>query len=864
MESINWSIIYGVFSLLAGFISLSIAIYLSPYWKNKSAKVLLLLAVSTAVWSFAYGMEFLSPSLILKLWWVKIEYLGAVWVGMLLFSFIVIISGKKWFVTKTGYFFLSIIPIITIILAWTNDYHHLIWSSAWLELSGRTSAIVFKRASGFWGFIVYSYLMLLIASVVLIHSLVSARGRVKKQLIAVLIGILFPWFSNLAYLFGSAQFRLLDLTPISFTISGIAFFWGLLRYQMLSIIPLAREAVLDSMNDPIIAMDMNDRILDINKSAQTLFKLDSITPTYKKLNKILPELYEKVIKCRLLKPAKVETTLVIDTVIKHWMLRLSPLLNKREKQIGWLAILRDITDEKNAKKSIKESGRIHKIMLEASPNPIVYYNEIGEVTYINPAFTRVFGWNLDELLGKRIDFVPEENLEETKSALQRTFDNPAGNYDFITRRHTKNNDILDVSINSTMYHSTDGTSSNMVVNITDITKLKRIEYELRNTKNFIRSIINSMPSILIGLDINSIITQWNSEAEYFTGILAEKAEGSLLKDIFPLLTIHISDVKQILEEQKIKKESKIVLAMGNKKILTDITIYPIQSDSIQGVVLRIDEISERVKIEEMMVQSEKMLSIGGLAAGMAHEINNPLAGVLQNTQVIKNRLSKDLPPNITTAQECGINFEDIKIYMEKRKILPMIENIISSGKQAAEIVSNMLSFSRKSGRRKSSHHLSDIVKTTIELAKSDYNMKKKYDFQSIEIIQEFKENIPPISCEKNELQQVVLNILKNGAEAMTDAAVSSPKFSIRLSRQKNQAILEIEDNGPGIDRETQKRIFEPFFTTKDVGIGTGLGLSISYFIITENHNGVLSVESTLKKGATFKITLPINPKKEMS
>ncbi|MCP3898316.1 MAG: PAS domain S-box protein, partial [Desulfobacteraceae bacterium] len=487
--------------------------------------------------------------------------------------------------------------------------------------------------------------------------------------------------------------------------------------------------------------------------------------------------------------------------------------------------------------------------------------EIGETTYINPAFTRVFGWHLDELLGKRIDFVPEENLEETINALQKTMAQPAGNYDFITRRYTKNKEILDVSINSTMYHSADGDSTNMVVNITDITKLKRIEYELRNSKNFIRSIINSMPSILIGLNKDTIITQWNSEAEYFTGILAEKAEGSLLKDIFPVLSGHISDIKHTIKNQKIKKELKVVLAVGNKKILTDITTYPIQSDSIQGAVIRIDDISERVKIEEMMVQSEKMMSIGGLAAGMAHEINNPLAGVLQNTQVIKNRLSKDLPSNIQVAKECGIDLDDIRTYMEKRKILPMIENIISSGKQAARIVSNMLSFSRKSQRRKSTHHLHNIVESTIELAKNDYNMKKKYDFRSIEIIQKFQEKIPPIPCEKNELQQVVLNILKNGAEAMTDAAVTSPKFLIRLFQKKNHVVLEIEDNGPGIDQEIKKRVFEPFFTTKDVGVGTGLGLSISYFIITENHNGILSVESSLENGANFKIQLPIEQKK---
>ena len=861
MESLNWSIMYGFFSFLAGFISLSIAIYLSPYWKNKSAILLLLLMISVTVWSFAYGMELICPDLIIKLLWVKIEYFGAVWVGVMLFSFILTIAWEKWHINKTGYALLSIIPIITIILVLTNDYHHIMWNLAWLDLSGRAPAIAYIRGPGFWGYVIYAYLLLFFATIILIDSLISAQGIFKKQLVTIMVGVLFPWLANILYLFGFDELKFIDLTPASFTISGIAFAWGLLHYQMLSLIPLAHEAVLNSMDDPIIALNTNDRILDINKAAKTLFKINTFTPAHTDLKSFSPTLYEKVIKYRQPYSIEVETSFKVEAMQKHWKLRLSPLLNKKDKQTGWLIILRDITDKKNATDRIKESGRIHKIMLEASPNPIVYYNEVGEVTYINPAFTRVFGWHIDEIMGKRIDFVPEKNWKETKKALLKTLDQPGGNYDFITRRYTKNKDILDVSINSTMYHSKNGTSTNMVVNFTDITELKKIEYELRNTKNFTRSIINSMPSILIGLNTKGVITQWNSEAERMTGILADQAEGNFLKDIFPNLSSQIPNVKQTIEKQKVKKESKVTLNINDKKILTDITIYPIQSDSIQGAVIRVDDISERVRIEEMMVQSEKMMSVGGLAAGMAHEINNPLAGILQNIQVIRNRLSKDLPANIKTAQECGIDLEDIKTYMEKRKVLSMIELVVSSGEQAAKIVANMLSFSRKSDRRKSTHYLHNLMEDTIELVKNDYSMRKKYDFRSIEIKKEYQENMPPIPCEKNEIQQVFLNILKNGAEAMTNASVTSPKFHIRYFRLENEVVFEIEDNGPGIDNDTKKRIFEPFFTTKDVGVGTGLGLSVSYFIITENHNGILSVESTPERGTTFIIKLPVQQKK---
>ncbi|MBN2802197.1 MAG: GHKL domain-containing protein [Deltaproteobacteria bacterium] len=261
----------------------------------------------------------------------------------------------------------------------------------------------------------------------------------------------------------------------------------------------------------------------------------------------------------------------------------------------------------------------------------------------------------------------------------------------------------------------------------------------------------------------------------------------------------------------------------------------------------------------MMVQSEKMLSVGGLAAGMAHEINNPLGGMMQTAEVLSIRLGDiHLPANITAAKEVGTTIESIKNFMEKRKILKMVNRIRESGYRASGIVDNMLSFARKAPSKKTAHHLFEIVEKCIELSNIDYDLKKKFDFKNIEIVRDYKPNLPKVPCDASKIQQVVINILRNGAEAMNEIQKKDPKFTIRLFHriEDNMVVLKIEDNGSGMEEAVLRRIFEPFYTTKATDAGTGLGLSVSYFIITENHHGQINVESEKGKSTTFTIALP--------
>ncbi len=397
--------------------------------------------------------------------------------------------------------------------------------------------------------------------------------------------------------------------------------------------------------------------------------------------------------------------------------------------------------------------------------------------------------------------------------------------------------------------------------LADITLRKENEEELHRLRSYLSNIIDSMPSLLVAVDRDGNVTQWNHRAAQATGLSPEKARFQPLTEVFPRLGDEMERIKTAIRERRVISSPKVPRKKKQETRFEDVTIFPLVANGVEGAVIRVDDVTEQVRLEEMMIQGEKMLSVGGLAAGMAHEINNPLAGMMQTAEVMGIRLGQDfdVPANRKAAEAAGTTMAAIETYMAARGIPRMLDAITASGRRVAAIVDNMLSFARKGDATISSHFLEDLLDKTTELAATDYDLKKQYDFKQIEIRREYAQNAHGVSCEGAKIQQVILNILRNGAQAMQAAGTESPRFIYRTRHEadRHMATMEIEDNGPGMDEATRKRIFEPFFTTKPIGVGTGLGLSVSYFIITENHRGEMSVESSPGTGTKFIIRLPL-------
>ena len=387
----------------------------------------------------------------------------------------------------------------------------------------------------------------------------------------------------------------------------------------------------------------------------------------------------------------------------------------------------------------------------------------------------------------------------------------------------------------------------------------KIEKKLTGFQNYLNSIIDSMPSALIALDEQLYVTQWNQEASALSGTRLDEALNQPIYLAFQPLKPYLPQIKATVEQHTVERIERVTWIKDDEPKHYALTFYPLMGGAGRGVVIRIDDITQRLSLEEMMVQSEKMLSVGGLAAGMAHEINNPLGAILHNVQNIRRRLSSDLPKNLEFAEQAGIELEKINRYLEGREVPQLLDGIQQAGARAAKIVTHMLSFSRRSNRQMAPCDLPALIDQAVEIAGNDFDLAIGFDFKGQAIIRQFDPQLGPVPGTANELEQVLLNLLKNAAQAihLREDDREPGRIILRTRLNPPWAEIQVEDNGIGMSENVRKRTFEPFFTTKEIGQGTGLGLSVSYFIVTNNHKGQMEVHSTLGQGTCFTLRLPL-------
>jgi PAS domain S-box-containing protein len=348
---------------------------------------------------------------------------------------------------------------------------------------------------------------------------------------------------------------------------------------------------------------------------------------------------------------------------------------------------------------------------------------------------------------------------------------------------------------------------------------------LQRLTDYNENIFESMDSGILVLDLDSRVVRWNRAMESLYGRKRGEVLGRRLEEVFPPAFLEALRSSLVLGEgEEIANIYKLHLPSADgRSLMVNVSVAPFQVGSGErcGTVLILDDMTARVRLEEQLQHSEKMASIGLLAAGVAHEVNTPLAGISSYAQMLRGRLEAD----------------------DARSEL--LEKIEKQTFRASKIINNLLNFARSSPAEFETLDVNKIVLDVLSL------LEHQLERAHIKVRQELAESLPAVRGNENRLQQVFFNLILNAKDAMPRGGW----LTLATRAEDDTLIVEVRDTGHGIPKEHVRRIYDPFFTTKGLGRGTGLGLSVSYGILQE-HGGAIFVESAPGQGTTFQVALP--------
>ena len=929
-----WDNPYWWFMVGGSVVALGVIVFVWPRRYATGAGLLMAMMLGVFFWSFGYAMEYGCRTLEARLWGLKLEYLGITSVPPLWLAFTLSYTGRSKWLTRRNVILASVLPLLTLVLAFTTEHHGLIYQRIGLLEVKPFPLLDFDRGLWFWGWVGLSYVLLALGSLILVKAIIRSPNLYRKQAAMVLLGAAIPWASNIVYLSGVTDGTNIDFTPFAFALTGLFWTWGLFRFRLMDLEPVAHQVVIEGLNEAVLVLDPMFRLVNANAAARKLTGLDREEAIGAPLHQIAPDLdrlvgtqaeadslvaeiesgpykeprwYEirisdlvnwrfrpmgKVVVLyditsrkrteNALKASEERYRLAVensqsgiilvdnnytivytnpefarlmgypkDDIVGHdfrefldqesrdlvsqrykarqggqsppsrytirmirrdravrivelssavfrdtegrirtmaqvmdvtereeaeaalreseelyrtvfeqsrdviyitrpdneivqfnqaavdllgftleeyrnlglgkaymdpaQRIRQLSLLNRngfiKDYEIklrrkdgseiicldtatawkdesgqvkGYIGTLRDVTAGKKAEQALKESEERYQRILETSQDPMVLADMEGRVIYLNPSFTRIFGWTLEEISGRRIDFVPEEHRAETEKMYELL---KRGEFfsGFETRRSTKSGRVLDISISAAVFRAREGEPRGIVVNLRDITRRKQAEDDLRESEQKFRNISSNALDGIIMIDPKGLISFWNEAAERMFGYTSEEALGQDLHLLLAPEKYHPFYLEAYHEYQATGKGGAVgktlelsALKKGGEEFPVEISISSLRSHDSWHAIGIVRDISdrkqaeaERERLEAQLRQAQKMEAVGTLASGVAHDFNNLLQGISGYAQLIKTRDRID-----EKARHYALEIEE-------------------AAQRASELVTGLLTFGRK-------------------------------------------------------------------------------------------------------------------------------------------------------------------------
>jgi len=647
--------------------------------------------------------------------------------------------------------------------------------------------------------------------------------------------------------------------------------------------------LMENMNDIVMLVDNDDKVLYVNKRfTEKLGYTDSEIIGEIGYKKLIDSKDQEKIKQANKDRTKYQVSqyeavfIAKDGTKYNFLVSGAPVKNDKGEVIGSIGNMVDITERKIAEEKLKKSQQLFQTLAMVSPVGIFRTRADGYTTYVNPKWSEISGLSFEQAKGDgwlKAVHPDDKKILDTNWKLH----SKKGEESIAEYRFVKKNGSVAWVLGNAVPEIIDGEIQGYIGTITDITERKIIEEKIKESEEKYRTIIEAFQDIIMISDFDRNILYANDSLEKFTGITPEDYRNKNRK-----AKIHPEDLGQVQDAMKEllngeKKhtdiiEHRFIDAWGNEKwfagtmskmtyngkpviqtITRDITekknveqelakyrehlefLVKERTEELEATNEELTSTNEELhsqreelqvtlknlqKAQKQLIQAEKMASLGVLASGVAHEINNPLNFIRGGAFGLEDYLTENLPDHL----------ENLKIF---------IGSINEGVDRAASIVTSLNHYSHRDESKITECNIHDIIDNCLNILRNQLS-------DIIHIEKNYTNSAYMIKCNEGKMHQAILNILTNSIQAIDGKG----EIKIKTSSKNNNLQIHIADSGCGISEENLVRIFDPFFTTKDPGKGTGLGLAITYNIV-EEHNGKIEINSELYSGTTVIITLPV-------
>ncbi|MEW5869203.1 MAG: histidine kinase N-terminal 7TM domain-containing protein [Chloroflexota bacterium] len=866
--------------LASGAISAWVAWYaLSHRRATAGALMLGILALSITEWTLGYMLEIAGADLPTKLFWGKVQYIGIATAPLMWLLFALYYSNPSWRLTPRNLLFLIAIPLVTIALIFTNEAHHLIWTENHINNAGAFSTLGVSYGPWFWVHSAFSYLALLAGAVLILRSIGRAQNLYREQAVALLVAVVAPWVGNVLYLSGLSPIAHLDPTPFAFTITTVAVAWGILGFRLIDLLPLARDTVVEEMQDGMIILDQDGRIADANPAALRLIGSSATQTIGQSVATVFgpwPQIVERF------KDTKegLEEVSIGEGPDKRWYeLHISALADKRQHLIGRVITIRKITDRKQAEQfrqafldDMHALQEIHLALSEIEELPDLYVKivELSQqrlgldrvgLLMLDPSTNQLYGtygidpdgqirdesyyhepigdehWTLEVLgspgrtkLWENAPILDNGEMVGTgwKVASALWNGRQAIGYlvcdNFITRKPARPYETELVSLLGTTFGH--------------LIERKRAEEKLRQLSRA----VEASPTSIVITDTQGRIQYANPKFTEVTGYTLEEALGQnprILKTEYTPVEVH----QQLWETLAAGDEWRGEFC--NRKKNGDLywefaSISPIidsTGSTTHYVAVKEDITEQRQVREQLVIARDQALEASRLKsqllANVSHELRTPLGGILGYIELLHDGAFGALNESQERAAA----------------------NIMNSANYLNTLISELLNQAQIDARTVLLHM--EQFSPTALLQSVEAQMSVLAHNKGLAFTAELSADLPDeLYGDLPRLQQILINLAGNAIKFTKTGEVCLKLYQPKSS----QWAMQVSDTGIGIPAEAQAYIFEPFRQV-DTNItstqrGIGLGLPITQQLV-ELMEGSISLESEVGQGSIFTVLLPL-------